>query len=417
MKQMKNYTGIDGIELALFRSPVEFASENVELLVAECLVYASFSAGVVHAYRNGAEHLLFLLVAFTAASVVDPFCLISENIRNYFHSHASVLLWDRHVAPWQFPLFACIAYVPGALVWSLNLHVIPETLLTIFVASWTFYGFDLFACRWLLYQWHVSDPLYTARTECVPLASSMWVMTYAGTASFLARLSYHIFDKVLGVGRPKMFDLDWWACFFVSTIVFLPLHIIPISVFYFPSVYFGWGKEYHVVWGFGLSGLIGAAFTHQFFRKPPDQVHIDEHLDKAFLQSLIWFSSLSGVLLFLDPHQVVSTSVHQPYGGLNAHTSALCKEEESYLFGLSRRRRYVCDDELQYWQVIDDPQSKSHAQPGDQWYTIQGLPMNDGFFVHFATCLLFALVQHLTLLILSVHAGLRQPSQELKKRL
>ena len=66
--------------------------------------------------------------------------------------NASVLMADRHVAPWQFPLFALIAYLPGAAVWALRLDsLVAETCLVACVASLTFYPFDLLACRWLVY--------------------------------------------------------------------------------------------------------------------------------------------------------------------------------------------------------------------------------------------------------------------------
>ena len=127
--------------------------------------------------------MLLLAITLVAASAVDPFCLISPQIRNYYHDHASLLLADRHVAPWQFPLFCDLAYLGAAAVWRLQLPLKVELAAVAVVNSYTFYPADQFFCKWLVYQWHDSDPLYADRNgagsgQCVPAGSSMWVMTY-----------------------------------------------------------------------------------------------------------------------------------------------------------------------------------------------------------------------------------------------
>jgi len=391
-----SYTGRQGVELAYLRSPWDEAATSFELFWAEAFVYLTALIGFVHAVRSSSQHALFFAIAFAAASFVDPFCLISEQIRNYFHSHASVLLWDRHVAPWQFPLFACIAYVPGAVVWQLGLPLLAETGLVIFAASWSFYCFDLFACRWLLYQWHVSDPLYAARTECVPLASSMWVTTYAGTASLLARLAYRYVVDHRKLRMPDAFSLQWWSLFAFCTVAFLPLHIVPISLFYFPSFHFKLDKEYEVVWMFGLAGL--ALAVGDYLISGPSKQNPPSFSFLVPLQSLVWLGALAYVILVLEPGDVVSTSVHQPYGGASAKTSSLCTQKESYLFGLSSRKRYVCDDDLVHWRIGEDLKTGLKPQPLDEWYTIRGLKMDDGFYQHYVGSLIAAVVIHVFLL-------------------
>ena len=103
------YTGKSSMEWIYFRSPFDLLKSSPELFAAEVLVYITCLLCFIHASRKGSTNLLFFWIAFTAASLVDPYCLISEEIRNYYHSHASILMFDRHVAPWQFPLFCCIA--------------------------------------------------------------------------------------------------------------------------------------------------------------------------------------------------------------------------------------------------------------------------------------------------------------------
>ena len=124
------------------------------------------------------------------------FCLISENLRNYWHNHASVLMFDRHVAPWQFPLFCNIAYLGTATVWEnllLREHcgAFVEAIAAGVLSSYTFYIFDQIACKYNIYQWHAQDELYVDRHgECVPAASSMWVIAY-GKLIYFARACWH----------------------------------------------------------------------------------------------------------------------------------------------------------------------------------------------------------------------------------
>ena len=54
-----------------------------------------------------------------------------------------------------------------------------EALAAGVLSSYTFYIFDQIACKYNIYQWHAQDFLYVDRHgECVPAASSMWVIAY-----------------------------------------------------------------------------------------------------------------------------------------------------------------------------------------------------------------------------------------------
>ena len=397
------------MELLLARSPAALLRDNPELFAIEALTYAACAAGWIHARRSSPAHALYWAIAFTAASVVDPFCLLSPQLRNYYHSPASVLMLDRHVAPWQFPLFACIAYVPGAVVWALRLKsAVAEAALVAVVASWTFYTADMYACRYLIYQWDQTDPLYTARTSCVPLASSMWVMTYALTASALARAcEAYVAKKQIGWDD----KWTWWGLFFVATLAFLPLHIVPISIFYFPAFYFA-GKEHEAVWFFWALclavGLVGSRFLTARVSDASDAdspsttsfaFHEASTRKWAVAQSVAWFGGLALAGAALDPGNVVSTCLHQPYGG--SRPNPKCAEKQTYLFGLSERPTYICDQDMVYWSVVPDPVSGKPAQPGDEWYTIKGKPMDPTYRFEYFGSLAVGVAMHALLLLLS----------------
>lgn len=374
------YTGKDSMEFYFLRSPVDEFKHSPELFSAEAITYLACFVGWLHARRNGQTALLFFWLSFLAASLVDPICLISEEVRNYYHSHASVLMFDRHVAPWQFPLFCCIAYIPGAAVWSLGLGLVSETLLMVFVSSWSFYCFDMFACKWLLYQWHTNDPLYLAKTQCVPLASSMWVMCYAATASLLSRKLGKLSARNLVVGIA----------------VFLPLHIAPIAVLYFPVHFFELHLEFEVVWGFALACLLGSVVVHLSGWEERQRASTSGRW-LALLQTAVWFGGVFLVLQFLDPSHVLSYAIHQPYGGNKEN----CAETETYLFGLGERRRYLCEEDLVTWKLGVNPVTQLPPKPKEEYYVIRGLEMSREFYLDMANCIGFGFAQQLLLVLLS----------------
>jgi hypothetical protein len=385
------------MQLILFRSPYSLLQTSPELFIGELTTYLTFFFGYLHAKKNGNEHLLFLLLSCAAASFVDPICLIHPQIRNYFHSHASILMIDSIVAPWQFPLFANIAYVPGAIVWCLNLKsLVAETALVAVVASWTFYGFDLVACRWLLYQWHQGDPLYQERTQCVPLGSSMWVMTYACTASLLARVA----GKLIKRYQLVYDNWIWWSMFFTMTLVFLPLHIIPITLTYFPLWYF-YRQDWLAVWGFWLVCVFIGLGMSNFLQNRDLKKPKDKALYFAILQSIVWFGGITSVGLFIDPGNVISTSRHEPYGGKGGSTSPLCSINETYLFGMSTRPKYICEQNLKWWTVVPNPTTGQMPKPGDEFYTIRGLPQTPEFSRHFFGSVLIGVLMHVGCVVLS----------------
>ena len=141
------------IEFLTFRSPIEMYHDSPATLSAEVITHTTFLLCLVHSIKNGSEHTLLLFITLLAASAVDPFCLISPQLRNYYHDHASVLAWDRHVAPWQFTLFANLAYLGAAAVWRMKLPLNVELAAVAVVCSYTFYPADQFFCKWIVYQW------------------------------------------------------------------------------------------------------------------------------------------------------------------------------------------------------------------------------------------------------------------------
>jgi hypothetical protein len=194
-----------------------------------------------------------------------------------------------------------------------------------------------------------------------------------------------------------------WQTVCLGVLIFLPLHIVPITLFYFPVFGLELHLERQVVWLFGLSGLFGGvAYARREAVLPTSQP--TGALRWALLQTTVWFGSIALVLFNIDPAHVTSCSIHQPYGG----TSENCEEMESYLFGWGRRKRYLCEEDLSYWQVDHTP------EPKDEYYCIKGVMMDEEFFYHMLTSIVFGFAMQVGLLVLAASSSRHKPLKGLR---
>jgi len=414
------------MELYTLRSPIEMYAQSPALLAAETITYLTFLLCFLHAYRNGGEHMLLLAITLVAASAVDPFCLISPQIRNYYHDHASLLLADRHVAPWQFPLFCDLAYLGAAAVWRLQLPLKVELAAVAVVNSYTFYPADQFFCKWLVYQWHDSDPLYADRNgagsgQCVPAGSSMWVMTYGITGSLVARYAA---KKYYDQGTPlRTMDVNWCRSFLLGVLVFLPGHIFPLfPLFYAPIAMIYGDATLAVRLFFGMCAVYWA--QHWWLNRPTalanntiQHVGARQSTQVLVLAALVWFGGLTCVGLFIPPESVRSLSVHQPFGGQNEATSALCGENETYLFGLpgATRKKYMCSDHFRFWQLCKGEEAGNAPQPGDETYAICGTKGDAAFWWEYFSAIGIGVGLHLFCLAATAHAGQKEKKNAQEK--
>ena len=405
------------VEILTYRSPLEMIHSSPATLSAEVITHTTFLLCLIHASTNGAEHTLLLFITLCAASAVDPFCLISPQLRNYYHDHASLLAWDRHVAPWQFTLFANLAYLGTAAVWRLKLPLKIELAAVAVVCSYTFYPADQFFCKWMVYQWHDQDPLYADRNgagsgQCVPCGSSMWVMAYSMCGSLLARLAvrYDITNiKTLTFSTRHNVPLisysrEWWSKLVVCILIFLPGHIFPVfPLFYAPIAMLYGDAALAVQLFFGGCSVVTVLYmimarqtrqtqqTQQALQARQSQQNpiTKKPVGTMWLvgAGVVWFGGLAAVGVFLDPSEVRSYSIHQPYGGKNAVESSLCSEQETYLYGLpgAVRKKYQCEEDFRFWTLCD-----GEAEPslGADTYALCGTKGDEAFWYEYFSSIL-----------------------------
>ena len=393
--------------------PSNLVRDSPALASAECITYVAFIFSLLHALSSRSrsrsrsslstskknvnkndDRLMLLTITLLGASIVDPFCLVSEQIRNYYHDRASVLMFGKHVAPWQFPLFANLAYLGGASARrvfersgardekgkTVQMWWFAEASLASIINSFTFYSFDMIACKYLIYQWHDQDPLYADRTgECVPCASSMWVVAYGFIGSLLARYSHH---QHAVNGRP------WTECAAAATLVFIPAHILPISLLYVPYIVLFRSGAGAVRFSLALCAL--TVITYFTLAKPrvpsPSAVNLKNRQSMLLFAAIAaWFGGLAFHGWFLPPENVVSTCIHQPYH----ETSEMCSAQETYLFGFAQRKRFMCASDFRFWELVPPA-----PEPGTDWYTIKGLPADKSWYKEYFGTLVVGVVLH-----------------------
>jgi hypothetical protein len=379
------------MEFLTFRSPIEMMTESPSTLSAEIITYSTFVFCFIHSNKNGSSHTLLLFITLLAASIVDPFCLISSQLRNYYHDHASILAWDRHVAPWQFPLFSNLAYLGSAAVWNLKLPIKVETAAVAVVCSYTFYPADQFFCKWLVYQWHDQDPLYADRNgagtgKCVPCGSSMWVMTYSMCGSFLARCATKYYKKYYKKELVN-YSKDWWLLMATCVCIFLPAHIFPIFPLLYAPIAMIYGDAALAVQLFFGGCCIWWVYKHITITTT-EMSATKSDVAKGWLiaAGIIWFGGLTAVGVLIDPANVRSYSIHQPYGGKGVQESPLCQEKETYLFGLpgAVRKKYQCEEDFRFWKLCDD---EAPPKPGDDTYALCGTKGDTYFWTEYFTAI------------------------------
>jgi len=316
---------------------------------------------------------------------------VSDEMRNYYHDQASLMMFDRHVAPWQLCYFAMIGYLPVASIWSLDYqNMIGNMFGSAILATYTFYNFDMISAKFLLYTWHDNDPLYAGRTDEVPCGSSYWVMTYGMGASLMGQLGYSLL-----VHFPSIPFLAWLV---LIIIVFIPIHLLPFLA-YDATV-----GEIHIspqesVWIFCVVSVIiwflsGSKRLKYDF--PPKHAILD-------LAVIISFAAVWCMVFFADPTQVISTSIHQPFT-----VGATCNETETYYWGSMTRRKYICPQDMDargLWKICGE-----EPQAGAEWYTICGTPMSQSWFNAFTLNLVAAIVMHFVLRFF--RPSLTQPAKD-----
>ena len=207
----------------------------------------------------------------------------------------------------------------------------------------------------------------------------MWVMTYAMCGSFLARKASSYYREQ---GTPLIsFSKTWWKTLFLGILIFLPCHIFPIFPLFYAPIAMVYGDATLAVRLF-FSGCLLYWFVNRNQSKQSKQSKPSKQSKQSkqsktsnhtylIAAACVWFGGLILVGLCINPANVRSYSIHQPYGGANAAESKLCTETETYLYGLpgAVRKKYQCQEDFRFWTLC---KGEIAPMPGDDTYALCG---------------------------------------------
>jgi hypothetical protein len=229
----------------------------------------------------------------------------------------------------------------------------------------------------------------------------MWVMAYGMCGSFLARVAGKYYrnpqnfasssERQTTKTLPRICSGEGLRLTAGLVLVFLPLHIFPL----FPLVY----TPITIIWDASLAvklffGACAVVWAFNFRRTTLDAGRVNNLATMPLVSAaLVWFCGLAAVGLYLDPANVQSLSVHQPFGGRDKSESALCEETETYLFGLpgAVRKKYICEEDFRFWRLCED---KPRPRPGDETYWICGTPGDESFWREYFSSIAIGLALH-----------------------
>mmetsp|Transcript_3746 Transcript_3746/g.9125 ORF Transcript_3746/g.9125 Transcript_3746/m.9125 type:complete len:411 (-) Transcript_3746:65-1297(-) len=392
------------MQLVSLRSPWDVWATEPTLLVMEVATWLIFVCLAIHAVRSGGRHVCLLLLGAIGGAVLDPFCLLSPEVNNYWHSQAMVMLYNYREPFYQTPLIANVPYICIALAWELPLHRFSTILSSIFAGSFavfTWHICDVVGVQMVWWTWHVHDPLYEERSSGVPVASSFWMFAWTlalalvvqATAPLLCRM-----PRLLAV--PAVALLGGVGMPIAQTLVFM--------VYYHPMIQVaGLSAATTTLAAQAAGAAVGAVNLALLARGQPPGAGGDRKAPGCgrallYLALAVWFGSLLAVATLSDAGLVRTHSIRQPFGG---EAGALCNATELYQFGSMTRRRHVCLPDFaaagHVWRLCGQPPEVG----GSDWYGLCGVTQTHAWVVECWTSAGVAIGLHALVLACIVVAG------------
>lgn len=332
---------------AHFNSPASQWAVLPSFVIGEYLFILCAIVALVHARREGRDHLLVWIAALIAGTANDMFFMALPLVDNFWQAQAQIMLTAR--LPLYIPcVYVCFMYYPTIAVRRLGLPSLSQAALTGMVACLFYAPYDIIGAKFLWWTWHDTDFPIAVRLLGAPVSSSLWVLLF--TASFA-----WLIDKALGRKRSdeitaKVFALGFALVAGCSTL----LMMVQITIV---QQIDGGAPGYGALAG----GWIAYAALVILGRKRamPEPPRAGDRL--LLGAAIAYFTVLVAIMAFANPVTHVSTGVHQTVGE--------CYVEATDITGFTRHE-FLCAsdfDEDYSFECVDEPPAD-----GTQWYTICG---------------------------------------------
>jgi hypothetical protein len=334
---------------AHFNSPASQWAVLPSFVIGEYLFIICAIVALVHAWREGRDHLLVWIAALIAGTANDMFFMALPLVDNFWQAQAQIMLTAR--LPLYIPcVYVCFMYYPTVAVRRLGLPSLSQAALTGMVGCLFYAPYDIIGAKFLWWTWHDTDVPITVRLLGAPVSSSLWVLLFTASFAFLI-------DKALGRKRGdeitgKVFALGFALVAGCTTLLMLVQITIVQQID-------GGAPGYGALAG-GWIAYAMLVFLGRKLAVPEPPRAGDRRLLAA---AIAYFTVLIAIMATFDPATHVSTGVHQTVGE--------CYVEATDITGFTRHE-FLCasdfDEDYSFECVEQLPADET------QWYTICGRP-------------------------------------------
>jgi len=328
-----------------FMSPLEKWSTQPSFVVGEYMFMVMAALALVHAKREGREHLLIWLAALIAGTANDMIFMALPLVDNFWQAQATIMITPR--LPLYIPcVYVCFMYYPTVAVRRLKLAPLPLAALTGLVACLFYAPYDIVGAKFSWWTWHDTDAPIGVRILGAPVGSSLWVLTFVGTFGLLL-------DR--GIARNPALPIKSFLLTFAlvagCTTVIMVLQLTILQQL-------DGGTPGYLAFATGL--LVYAAIV--VWKRKSAQPMPPQPGDRLLHAAVVgYFSTLVLIMAVFDPTTHVNTGVHQTVGE--------CYVEVADITG-KVRYEYLCPsdfDEDYTFECVDAPPAD-----GSEWYTVCG---------------------------------------------
>lgn len=334
----------------VFSSPAEQWATQPSFVLGELAFYLLAALSLWHALRNGGSHRLAWLAALLAGTANDVIFMALPLVDNFWQAQAMIMLTPR--LPLYIPcVYICFLYLPTVALWRVRgLPALARSALTGLLAILFYAPYDAIGVRFLWWTWHDSDPPIAERLLGVPIGSTLWVILFAGSFSWLLARAGLRPGRTLGWGR---------ALGALGLVLALSTVLMVAQMTLLQPLDGGVPGPRGLALAVALALGLGAWGMRGGVRRWSGRG------DRLLLPAILgYYALLLGVGLLADPVAHRSASLHQTVGP--------CDVQERDITGQSRRR-YLCVEGFEEaFSLCGRP-----PPPGSRWYEVCGLPIEN----------------------------------------
>ena len=339
------------LPFSFVRSPVEVAENMPSFVVGEVVFMLLSLVCFIHAWKKGRVYLLVWWASIIVGCANDVFFMCLPGVDNFHHAQGTIMLTPR-LPLYILCVYNTFMYCSVTSCFSLQLGAIGNAAVVGLLAELFYSVYDFVGIRFLWWTWHDTDAAISERIFDVPIGSSMWVITFCFSFSFILHIM---------ISRCRTISIFR----FIFTIIVLSLFCTPLMMMQMGL--------------YQLSGVMGKPdmtsimllvllylviislkmiSTGKWMYKRFNASKIDSILA---ITISIYFASMSIISVIFTPQNHISTGIHQIIGP--------CDIMEDNLSGLPRQK-YLCSENYdEHFRICSNTGSYS------SWYSVCGLPI------------------------------------------